>query len=415
MEENQDPKEAAAKPVKIRPRNVDKSKEGEEGPAEEKSKKGLLPKRSDPEWLAGLRPHEPSKKEEPAATVNGPLPDEPTLAHGPAEDGAVPTADEPDQSRVQKRRKRRVEGKEGKLIKFLRWLGGPGKYVIAGAACVLILAGLAFKAGTAVGFGQGRAALERELAVREARRVYVLPPEARERVDAALMAFRDGRAEETLAELTKITGEYPDVASIRYLAALAAIQAGNPEEALRFARESIGRGEKVADSLVVESIVESQRASLPETEKMGDPITRAQKILEEAIIEDPAAAGPRIELGSLLRYRGQREDAVRELRSAKARLHPVDSHLVIDVTVALIEVEELPSGALEVSEPATDDVRALFPAAYIAMKKDDFTLAKRLLDRCRAVLPADTFLYLVNDPAFRKFSYRDDLKPYFGD
>ena len=161
--------------------------------------------------------------------------------------------------------------------------------------------------------------------------------------------------------------------------------------------------------------MESQRASLPANEKLGDPMMRAQQILEKAIVEDPAAAGPRVELGSLLRYRGQRDGAVRELRAAKARLHPVDSHLVIDVTVALIEVEELPAGALEISDPATDDVRALFPAAYVAMKKDDFVLAKRLLDRCKAVLPADTFLYLVNDPAFRKFAYREDLKPYFGD
>jgi hypothetical protein len=122
-----------------------------------------------------------------------------------------------------------------------------------------------------------------------------------------------------------------------------------------------------------------------------------------------------MELGSLFRYMGDEQGAIKELRSAKARLHPVDSHLSVDVTVALIEVENLPLDVLTPTEPERDDVRALFPAAYVAMRHDNFELGARLLKRCQNLLSPDTFHYLVNDRAFRRFSYRPELKEFQGE
>jgi tetratricopeptide (TPR) repeat protein len=317
-------------------------------------------------------------------------------------------------SRKKRRRKRKATA-AGSVRKFRDALGGALLRAVPYALVALLAAMAAYALGRDAGRTISQEEADRLRAAADVQKIRVLPSQAESRLDSALTELREGDPAQAAAVLETLAAEYPDVPSLHYLAALAATQAGDAPAAAGHAYASIKRGEKVSDSLVVLSILESQKAALPASEKMGDPHLRARELLEEAIAADPANPGPRMELGSLQRYMQDRDAAARSFRAAKARLHPVDSHLAADVTLALLEVELLPAKGMEVREPDTDDVRVLFPAAFVAMRKDNFPLAIRILERCRTGLTPDLFLYLMNDPAFRRFAYREDLKPFFGD
>jgi tetratricopeptide (TPR) repeat protein len=308
------------------------------------------------------------------------------------------------------RRRRKKKPAKPSFKRLLRRLRRRATSIFAMIAGAILLALTFFRVGESQGAREGKEAALRDMAVLEARRVYTLPAEAQQQLDAALLEVRSGNTLAGAEATAELAEKFPDVASLNYAAGLGAIQAGDFKKAIAFANASIDKGERVSDSHVLISIAEAQLRAEEPGQQLVNPQLRVREILDEAIAADPMNASARMELGSLLRYMGDEAGALRELGAAKARLHPVDSHLAVDVTVALIEVENLPMEALQPSEPTVDDVRVLFPAAYIAMRNENFELGIRLLQRCKNLLPADSFFYLVNDRAFQRFAYRDDMK-----
>ncbi len=440
MSDKENKPEKFGETPKIRPRHVDKSdSEKEPGEAaDDKKRRRLLEKKSDEDWIAKLKP--PAKKEDTAgekedavkATPPVSIPDSkkeprektweddevellkkegPELLEDDEEESeeGEPDSDKEGESLGGRRRRKKKPAKPSlkRVFSRLRRRATTIFAIIAGAILVALTF---FRMGESRGEREGKEAALRDMAVIEARKVYTLPPETQQQLDAALLEVRAGNAVAAAVTLAELAEKFPDVASLSYAAGLGAIQAGEFEKAIAFANASIDKGERVSDSYVLISIAEAQMRAEEPDKQFVNPQLRVREILDKAIAADPMNAGARMELGSLFRYMGDESGALKELGAAKARLHPIDSHLAVDVTVALIEVENLPLEALQPSEPTADDVRVLFPAAYIAMRHENFDLGIRLLNRCKNLLPLDSFLYLVNDRAFQRFSYRDDMK-----
>ncbi len=437
MSDKENKPEKFGETPKIRPRHVGKSEsEKDTGEAaEEKKRRRLLEKKSDEEWISKLKP--PGKKEEfedgkagageskesavagdsKAEARERTWEDEESESIKQVQDGVEEDESNMDEPGAVKegepssgRRRRRKKPAKPSVKRVLIQLRRRAMAIFAIIAGAILLSLTFFRVGESRGEREGKEAALRDLAVVEARKVYVLPPEAQQQLDAALLEVRGGNAVKAAVDLAALAEKFPDVASLRYAAGLGAIQAGELEKAIAFANASIDKGERISDSYVLISIAEAQLRAEEPGKQFVSPQLRVREILDKAIAADPMSAGARMELGSLFRYMGDEAGALKELGAAKARLHPVDSHLAVDVTVALIEVENLPLEALQLSEPTADDVRVLFPAAYIAMRQENFELGIRLLTRCKNLLPMDSFLYLVNDRAFQRFAYRDDMK-----
>lgn len=236
-----------------------------------------------------------------------------------------------------------------------------------------------------------------------------LPPEVSTELEEALTLLRKGESDEALNRLKKLGG-YP---SLAYLTALAAMQSGAIDLAEEKVRESISRRERISDALALQSLLEVQKAADPTRLKMGDSRVRAEQLLRQAILADPANPYPHFELSARLRESGRQEEGIKEIRAAQARLNPMDSHIVIDVTLAIMEIENLPADRLPAAAPASGDIRELFPAAYAALRRGDLETAATLLQKCRQLTSPDLFGYLVNDPAIRKYSHEPRLTEFF--
>jgi len=250
-----------------------------------------------------------------------------------------------------------------------------------------------------------------EAATKEKRQ---LPPEAEDELNTALAELRKGETASALDRLLRLEKTPHAYSSLTYLVALAAMQNGDVKLAETKVRDTIIKRERVSDALALQSVLVTQQAADPTRATMGDPKVRSEALLRQAAIADAANPYPHFELATLLRYQGKSAEAIKEIKAAQVRLNPFDSHLVMDITLALMQLEQAPSEKLPASQPETDDVRKLFPAAYVSMRRGDFAAAAALLQKCRASLPPDFFDYLVYDPAFRKFRERPELEPFFG-
>jgi len=239
-------------------------------------------------------------------------------------------------------------------------------------------------------------------------------PEVAKELNEALFQLRKGEVADALKRLQKLEELPHGVASLSYLVALAAMQNGDITLAERKVSETIAKRERISDALALQSVLETQKAADPSMTSMGDPKMRSEALLRQAMIADGANPYPHFELATLLRYQGKTEEAKAEIRAAQARLNPIDSHLVMEVTLAFMEIEETPVGDLPSEVPASADAARLFPAAYSAMRRGDFDLAASLLRRCQDALSIDAFDYLVNDPALRRYVDRPELRPFFG-
>ena len=131
------------------------------------------------------------------------------------------------------------------------------------------------------------------------------------------------------------------------------------------------------------------------------------------MLADEANPFPMVELATLLRYQKRADEALALLRGARSRLNPVDSHSVVDVTIALATLQETPDNQLpQIAEPGKDLVSA-FSAAYVAMRKGDFDRAVDLAKTARKMAAADLFDYLINDPAIRRYAGEPKLREFF--
>lgn len=235
--------------------------------------------------------------------------------------------------------------------------------------------------------------------------------EKQDRLDKALMDLRGGDSEKALKQLVLLEHEAPEVASLAYLVALAAMQAGQPELSAEYVEKSIARRERVSDAIALKAVLESQGggSGVP----LGDPRLRAEGYLRQAMLADAANASPLVELATLLRYRKQNDEAMRVLEAARSRLNPVDSHTVVDVSIALLALQEKPDEKLPDAINPDKDVPALFSAAYLAMRRGNFPEAAGILKTARERLSPDLFFYLANDPAFRKYAREKELAGCF--
>lgn len=225
------------------------------------------------------------------------------------------------------------------------------------------------------------------------------PESALPDLTASLELLRKGENLEALAALKTLLESHPGAPSIHYAIAIANMQAGYPREADRMADASIKRGFRVSDSWALKAAILAMQSKGPSPEQ--------EALLKRAIAADPMNPSPLLELATLYRYRNQPEQARTLLDAASLRLNPADARMVIDTTLAILNVDqaaELPEALPPSGIPARD-----FPNAYAEMKRGNFENAAAILKFCSGSIDPDVFAYLINDPAIRKFASKPEL------
>lgn len=228
--------------------------------------------------------------------------------------------------------------------------------------------------------------------------------------EKALGLLRGGNAGEALESLAKIEKLSPNLPSLSYFIALAALQSGNTALAEKKADTSIAKRERIADSLALKAVIETQK---PRPGSLGDPAAAGEALLRQAAVIEPGNPAPLIELSTILRHKGDHDGALELLLSARNRLSPVDSHAVAETTIRLLELESLEDRNLPTDLDPDNGTSALFSTIYVAMRTGRFADAASLLQTAEKRLPPDLFLYLVNDPALRRFKDQPELAAFF--
>jgi tetratricopeptide (TPR) repeat protein len=237
-----------------------------------------------------------------------------------------------------------------------------------------------------------------------------IPAEFEKAIDSAFEAYSDGKASESTAQLEMVYRKNQTIPSSCYLLALMAIQSGDLKLALQKVDESIAKGEKLSDSLALKAAIEMEMGGKG---GMGDPKVRAETLLRSAIAADISNARPYIELASLLRFQGRNEEARKLFQGAALRLNPVEGHSLVNTSLALLDLQQLPDDKLPSNLNPDKDTPSLISAAYIAMRKSDIPAVKALLVKARERLSPALYNYLINDPAIRFFSKNPQMSEIF--
>jgi hypothetical protein len=146
---------------------------------------------------------------------------------------------------------------------------------------------------------------------------------------------------------------------------------------------------------------------------MGSSIKRSENFLAQAIAADPSNPYPRFELATLLRYDRRKEEAAVQLKGARSLLNPIDSHSIMDITTAIMRLEVLPEDQVPGKIAPSDNPIKLIPAAYAAMRRGDFADAAAMLRAAREVMSPESFDYLINDPAMRRYAREAQLAEFY--
>lgn len=266
------------------------------------------------------------------------------------------------------------------------------------ALAALFLAGLAaagfascYYLGRGAGLAEGRR--KGAAAVEALNPSEPLPQELHRRLDAALAA---PSAEETVKQLIELKKEAPGLASIDYLIATRAVQAGDLRLARRAAEESLNNYQRVAECKTLLSVL--------------SPPDKAMRLLAEAAAADTAAPLPYLSVLMRLRQAGDSEGAAQALRAARLRLMPVEPAAVIGPIEALMRLQNLPDDQLPREPVHLDLGDARWPNAYLALRRGDTAAAAALLREIRADSPPGLFNFLRNDPAFRPYLERAEIR-----
>ena len=223
------------------------------------------------------------------------------------------------------------------------------------------------------------------------------PADAIVEMDKAMALLSAGDPAGALALLGGVEKKHGGAPSLDYMMALAALHAGDTAAAGRHAKASIEKNERVSDALVLQSMVE---VSPPSSGTLiRDPKFVREALLRRAIAHDPFNPFPMVELAGVLRSQGRGEEALAALKGAKDRLHPVDTHVVVETSLLLAELQakadsELPAAAEDGPLPE------MFASVYISLRKGRADLAAKALERCRRLSSPDLFGYIIGDPAF---------------
>lgn len=338
---------------------------------------------------------------------------------GSDEEPADPAS--PDKKQRTKRRRRRTHKGPSALARAASELASTARHVwaLAWGINVPLLAALLCAAvvGTAVAvhtyFSGIDAGMAQSLRAATMERIEV-PAEFTTALDEAMVAIRDGHSDKAIKTLEKLSQTFPNIGSLSYITAFAAVQDGDLDLAERKIDESIKKREKVSDSLALKAIVEAQRTRTPGFKALGDPKTRIEVLLRQAILADTSNPFPRLELGNLLRRQKRGEEALVELKAARARLNPADSQMMADTTIALLTLELMPDDKLPApSETTPSDNPALFAEAYLALRNGNTDRSAALLKTAKDRMPPDLFNYALRDPAFRNARTEPRLAEFF--
>ncbi|MFM8764399.1 MAG: hypothetical protein ACKOEZ_06150, partial [Spartobacteria bacterium] len=180
----------------------------------------------------------------------------------------------------------------------------------------------------------------------EEQRATVKPsPQLVKELNEALALIEGGESSKAFQKIQNLSDKHPDVSSLDYLAALAALQAGDIKTAQEKATLSITKNQKISDSLVLLSMTESG-AGTGGKSSLRDPKIVRESLLREAVNADVANPFPMIELASFLRSQKRDEEALDLLRAANARLHPIDTHVVVQTSIELMKLQQTPDDEL---------------------------------------------------------------------
>jgi hypothetical protein len=226
-------------------------------------------------------------------------------------------------------------------------------------------------------------------------------PDLLEQLDNALKLVQSGQASEALGKINKLSESNPNVPSLEYLAALAAIQSGDMKTAQDKASLSIQKNQKVSDSLVLLSMAETSPRGNGGSSLRDAKIVR-ESLLWQAVESDLANPSPMIELASFLRSQNRNDEALQLLTAASARLHPIDTHVVVETSIQLMKLEQISDSELPASTQG-GSIPEAFASVYISLRKKDYNQAEIALEKCRQQASPDLFAYLLNDPVFKPF------------
>ncbi len=281
----------------------------------------------------------------------------------------------------------------------------PALLIISGLTVVSALSALG---GFYVGRERGKSSANREM-VERAKTLKRLPEKGSRILSDAMAELRTGSAETALETLLSLRADFPQAASLSYLAALAALQAGQPVAAENLAKESIKAGQRLSDSLAVMSMLERQKSA---TMGSGSD-SQAEDLLRAAITADAANPAPHLELATLLRAGGRREEARKEIKMAMALQNPVDAQAVTEATLALMTLEDLPDDKIAAPSGAPRTLTESLAAAYASLRQGNPAAAADNLRAGQAMTTPEIFVYLINDPAFRKYRTNSELAAFW--
>ena len=91
----------------------------------------------------------------------------------------------------------------------------------------------------------------------------------------------------------------------------------------------------------------------------------------------------------------------------------MDSAAIVDTTLLLIRLQNLPDDQLPADLDPDQDTSSLLGAAYVALRLGDFAKAANLLTTAKNRLPGNLYYYLLGDPELRKYATEPQLTPLF--
>ena len=226
-------------------------------------------------------------------------------------------------------------------------------------------------------------------------------PQLVKELNEALALIDSGQSSEAFQKIQALSAKHPDVSSLDYLAALSAMQAGDLQTAQEKAALSITKNQKVSDSLVLLSMTESGTGTGGES-SLRDPKIVRESLLREAVNADVANPFPMIELASLLRGQKRDDEALELLRAAHARMHPIDTHVVVQTSIQLMKLQQTPDEELPAAS-SEGSITEIFSSVYISLRKKDYNQAAIAIEKGRHQVSPDLFAYLIRDPVFKPF------------
>ena len=112
--------------------------------------------------------------------------------------------------------------------------------------------------------------------------------------------------------------------------------------------------------------------------------------VRKAVNESVATPFPMIELASVKSSRMGDEEALELLRAANARLHPIDTHVVVQTSIQLMKLQQMPDEELP-SACSEGSITEIFSSVYISLRKKDYNQAAIALDKGRQQATPDLF------------------------